>query len=34
LPVAAIPAGTYRAEITVKDSGGGEASRSVQFRVE
>jgi VWFA-related protein len=34
LPVAAIPAGTYRAEITVKDSVGGEASRSVQFRVE
>jgi hypothetical protein len=31
---AAIPVGAYRAEITVKDSVGGEASRSVQFRVE
>jgi VWFA-related protein len=34
LPVATIPPGTYRAQITVKDSTGGEASRSVQFRVE
>jgi len=34
LPVAALPAGTYRAELTVKDSAGGERSRSVQFRTE
>jgi hypothetical protein len=34
LPVSALAAGTYRAEITVKDSAGGEAKRSVQFHVE
>ncbi|MGO9227898.1 MAG: VWA domain-containing protein [Bryobacteraceae bacterium] len=34
LPVATIAAGSYRAEITVKDTAGGEAVRSVQFRVE
>jgi VWFA-related protein len=34
LPVAALPVGAYRAEITVKDSAGGEVSRSVQFRIE
>jgi len=34
LPLATIPAGSYRAEISVKDSAGGEAVRSVQFRVE
>jgi hypothetical protein len=34
LPVAILAAGAYRAEITVKDSAGGEVSRSVQFRVE
>jgi hypothetical protein len=33
LPVSALAIGTYRAEITVKDSG-GEAKRSVEFRVE
>ena len=34
LPLSALEVGTYRAEITVKDSAGGEAKRSVQFRVE
>jgi VWFA-related protein len=34
LPIATIAAGTYRAEITVRDSAGGEAARSVQLRVE
>jgi VWFA-related protein len=34
LPVAAFPPGTYRAELTVKDSAGGETARSVQFRTE
>jgi VWFA-related protein len=34
LPVAALPPGTYRAELTVKDSAGGETARSVQFRTE
>jgi len=29
-----LPAGTYRAELTVKDSAGGQAARSVQFRTE
>jgi hypothetical protein len=34
LPLSALAVGSYRAEITVKDSAGGEAKRSVQFRVE
>jgi hypothetical protein len=34
LPVAMLAVGSYRAEISVKDSAGGEVSRSVQFRVE
>jgi VWFA-related protein len=34
LPVASLPAGTYRAELVVKDSTGGETARSVQFRTE
>jgi VWFA-related protein len=34
LPLSALAVGAYRAEITVKDSAGGEAARSVQFRVE
>jgi hypothetical protein len=34
LPVANLPPGTYRAELTVKDSAGGETGRSVQFRTE
>jgi VWFA-related protein len=34
LPVATLAPGTYNAELTVKDSAGGEASRSVQFRTE
>ncbi|MGO9012550.1 MAG: hypothetical protein ACLQPN_20835 [Bryobacteraceae bacterium] len=34
LPVATLPPGTYHAELTVKDSAGGEASRTVQFRTE
>ena len=33
-PVAALAPGTYRAELTVKDSAGGQAARSVQFRTE
>jgi VWFA-related protein len=34
LPVAGLPAGTYRAELTVKDSAGGKASRKIDFRTE
>ena len=34
LPVAGLPAGTYRAELTVKDSAGGKASRTINFRTE
>jgi VWFA-related protein len=34
LPVATLAPGTYRAELTVKDSAGGETARSVQFRTE
>ncbi len=34
LPVAALPPGAYRAELTVKDAAGGQAARSVQFRTE
>ena len=34
LPVATLPPGTYRAELTVTDSAGGQAMRSMQFRTE
>jgi VWFA-related protein len=34
LPVAVLPPGTYRAELTVKDSAGSQAVRTVQFRTE
>ena len=34
LPIAMLAVGSYRAEITVKDSIGGEVLRSVRFRVE
>jgi VWFA-related protein len=34
LPVSMLAPGAYRAELTVKDSAGGHAARSVQFRVE
>ncbi len=34
LPVATLPPGTYRAELTVKDSAGGATARNVQFRTE
>jgi len=34
LPVASLPRGTYRAELTVKNSAGAQAARSVPFRVE
>jgi hypothetical protein len=34
LPVGALPAGTYCAELTVKDSAGGKAVRSINFRTE
>jgi VWFA-related protein len=34
LPVAGLPAGTYRAELTVKDSAGGKAARKINFRTE
>jgi len=34
LPVANLPAGTYRAELTVQDSSGGKASRGISFRAE
>jgi hypothetical protein len=34
LPIAMLAVGSYRAEITVKDSAGGETLRNVRFRVE
>lgn len=34
LPVASLAPGTYHAVLTVKDSAGGEASRTVQFRTQ
>jgi VWFA-related protein len=34
LPVAGLPAGTYHAELTVRDSAGGKAARSINFRTE
>ena len=34
LPVATLPPGTYRAELTVKDSAAGQATRSIRFRTE
>lgn len=34
LPVASLPPGAYRGEVTVKDSAGGKAVRSVNFRTE
>jgi VWFA-related protein len=34
LPVAGLPAGTYHAELTVKDSAGGKAVRSISFHTE
>jgi hypothetical protein len=34
LPVATLPPGIYRAELSVKDSAGNHAARSVQFRTE
>jgi VWFA-related protein len=34
LPVSSLPAGTYRAELTVRDSAGGNAVRSINFRTE
>jgi hypothetical protein len=34
LPVSSLPAGTWRAELTVKDSAGGKAARSINFRTE
>ncbi len=34
LPVATLPPGTYRGELTVKDSTGSQAARSIKFRVE
>jgi VWFA-related protein len=34
LPVAGLPAGTHRAELTVKDSAGGKAARRINFRTE
>jgi VWFA-related protein len=34
LPVATLPPGTYRAELTVRDSAGGQATRNTQFRTE
>jgi VWFA-related protein len=34
LPVASLPAGTYCAELTVKDSAGGKAARRINFRTE
>jgi hypothetical protein len=34
LPVASLSPGTYRAELVVKDSAGGQAARSAQFRTE
>jgi VWFA-related protein len=34
LPVASLPAGKYRAELTVNDATGGGATRSISFRTE
>jgi hypothetical protein len=34
LPVASLSPGTYRAELVVKDSAGGQVARSAQFRTE
>ncbi|MGB7763006.1 MAG: VWA domain-containing protein [Bryobacteraceae bacterium] len=34
LPVSALPPGTYRAELILKDSTGSQAARGVQFRME
>jgi hypothetical protein len=34
LPIATLPPGSYRAELTVKDGAGGLTARSVQFRTE
>jgi hypothetical protein len=34
LPVAGLPAGSYRAELTVQDSAGGKAVRGIKFRTE
>jgi len=34
LPVSTLPPGSYHAELIVKDSAGGQAARSVQFRTE
>jgi hypothetical protein len=34
LPVAGLPAGNYRGELTVTDSAGGKAVRSISFRTE
>jgi tetratricopeptide (TPR) repeat protein len=34
LPISTLPPGAYHGELTVKDSGGSQASRSVQFRAE
>jgi VWFA-related protein len=34
LPVAGLPAGAYRAELTVKDSAGAQAVRGINFRME
>ncbi|MGD0666324.1 MAG: VWA domain-containing protein [Bryobacteraceae bacterium] len=34
LPVATLPPGTYHAELTVKDSAGAQATRSIQFHIE
>jgi hypothetical protein len=34
LPVASLPAGAYRVELTVKDSAGGKAVRGINFRAE
>jgi VWFA-related protein len=34
LPVASLPAGPYRAELTVNDPAGGRATRSIEFRTQ
>jgi VWFA-related protein len=34
LPVFTLPPGGYRAELTVRDSAGGQAARSVEFRIQ
>jgi len=34
LPVATLPPGAYRAELTVNDPAGGQAARNIQFRIE